>query len=167
MNILERLPVPVATYTLKMPDGREEYVNPYQIVVWISLSGKDELELDPDRPCFPAVLDTGLSHNFAIRQEHIDAWTGLTLVPSGSSASIGRNILFPKSAHVWIHCNEPGFATKSNLPPVRLRVPEGIIVYPNHIPNPVRIPTLGLRALVRNDLTLIIDGKQRQVALSN
>jgi len=165
MNILERLPVPVATYTVKMPDGREENVNPYQVVVWISLSGKDELELDPDRPCFPAVLDTGLSHNFAIRQEHLDVWTGLTLAPSGSSTSIGGKILFPKSAHVWIHCNEPGLATKSNLPPVRLRAPEGIIVYPNHLPNPLRIPTLGLRALVRNDLTLIIDGKQREVTL--
>jgi hypothetical protein len=166
MNILERLPVPLETASVKMPDGSEESVNPYQIVVWISLSGKDELELDPDRPFFPAVLDTGLSHNFAIRQEHVDARTGLNLVPSGSSASIGGMVLFPKSAHVWIHRNEPGLATKSSLHPVRLRAPEGIIVYPNLFPNPSRIPTLGLRALVRNELSLIIDGKQREVTLS-
>ena len=47
----------------------------------------------------------------------------------------------------------------------RLCAPEGIIVYPNLFPNPSRIPTLGLRALVRNELSLIIDGKQREVTL--
>jgi hypothetical protein len=80
--------------------------------------------------------------------------------------SPGGKILFPKSAHAWIHCNEPGHATRSNVLPVRLRAPEGIIVYPTHIPNPLRIPTLGLRLLVRNDLKLIIDGRQREVMLT-
>jgi hypothetical protein len=44
-------------------------------------------------------------------------------------------------------------------------MPEGIVVYPEDVPNPARLPILGLRALVRSDLKLIIDGKRRAVAL--
>jgi len=32
-------------------------------------------------------------------------------------------------------------------------------------PNPARLPILGLRALVRSNLKLIIDGKRREVTL--
>jgi len=42
---------------------------------------------------------------------------------------------------------------------------EGLIVYPDNAPNPARLPILGLRALVRNHLKLIIDGKRREVTL--
>jgi hypothetical protein len=47
----------------------------------------------------------------------------------------------------------------------RLEMHEGLIVYPEDAPNPARLPILGLRALVRNRLTLVIDGKRREVTL--
>jgi hypothetical protein len=51
-------------------------------------------------------------------------------------------------------------------PPFRLRLKEGIGVYPDD-DNPARLPILGLRALVRNDLTLTIDGRRREVTLKS
>jgi hypothetical protein len=61
--------------------------------------------------------------------------------------------------------NERGTNTPLDLPPIRLRTPEGIAIFPDDAPNPARLPILGLRALVRSDLTLIMDGKPREVAL--
>ena len=61
--------------------------------------------------------------------------------------------------------NEPGRTRPSGRPPIRLGMPEGIAVFPEDLPNPARLPILGLRALVRSDLTLIMDGKRREVTL--
>jgi hypothetical protein len=61
--------------------------------------------------------------------------------------------------------NEPGTNTPSDLPLIRLRTPEGIAILPDDAPNPARLPILGLGALVRSDLTLIMDGKRRAVTL--
>jgi hypothetical protein len=38
-------------------------------------------------------------------------------------------------------------------------------VFPEDLPNPARLPILGLRALVNSELRLIIDGKRREVTL--
>jgi hypothetical protein len=43
---------------------------------------------------------------------------------------------------------------------------EGIAVYPPDVANPARLPILGLRDLVRNGLTLLIDGKTREVTIA-
>lgn len=40
------------------------------------------------------------------------------------------------------------------------------MVYPTGMPNPARIPTLGLRPIIRNGLLLTIDGSQKQVTIS-
>jgi hypothetical protein len=175
MNILERLPVPEQDddivgrdgCPLLGPDGCPVVVRKYQIIVWVSLSAKDALSWDPDRNEFPVVLDTGLNHNFAITQDHWDFWSGLTPVPSGAEIEIDERPLFPKAAQVWIHRNEPGTDSLSGEEPVRLRLPEGVIVYPTGMKNPARLPTLGLRALVRNRLTLVVDGQDKAVTLSS
>ena len=52
---------------------------PYQIVVMVSIAANRVIEFPSDAPRFPAVLDTGNNHNFAIRQEHFARWTVLTL----------------------------------------------------------------------------------------
>jgi hypothetical protein len=174
MNILERLPVPDREAEIAGPDGRP-FVGPdgsvlvvkqYQVVAGASLSAKDDLKYEPRFGRFPVVIDIGLNHNFAITQEQWDFWTGLTPVPAGSSIEIGGRLLFPKAAQLWIHPNEPGRETTSGQDAIRLRVPEGVIVYPTGMPNPARLPALGLRALIRNGLKLIIDGQQRDVTLS-
>ena len=47
-------------------------IRSYQIVAWVSLSAHGALS----QP-FPAILDTGHSHNFSINEEHLELWTGL------------------------------------------------------------------------------------------
>ena len=39
-----------------------------------------------------------------------------------------------------------------------LAIPDGIAVYPANVPFAPRLPTLGLRALVRNRIRVLIDG---------
>jgi hypothetical protein len=69
------------------------------------------------------------------------------------------------AAYVCVHRNEPGTNSPSNFQPIRLRTPEGIAIVPENTPNPARLPILGLRALVRSNLTLIMNGKRREVTL--
>ena len=58
--------------------GRERVtIKPYQIVVWVSLAARDPAILEPTTPRFPAVLDIGLSYNFAIGEELLRRWAGL------------------------------------------------------------------------------------------
>src|SRR5207244_5048738 len=49
-------------------------LKPYQIIVWVSLTARDLLELPPHAPRFPAILDTGHNHNFSIRERHLRQW---------------------------------------------------------------------------------------------
>ena len=44
--------------------GRDYPVLSYQIVLWVSVSHKGLDTLDASTPRFPAVLDTGFTHNF-------------------------------------------------------------------------------------------------------
>jgi hypothetical protein len=143
------------------PDGVAS-VKPFQIVVTVSLSIGDFLE--PGARRFPAILDTGLNHNFAIRREHLDRWTTLSL-PMLRQVTIQNRDIPLAAAHVWLHRNRPGTSSIADLEPIRLRTPEGIAVFPANVSNPARLPILGLRALVRNHLKLIIDGNRRQVTL--
>jgi hypothetical protein len=86
-------------------------------------------------------------------------------LPTRKPVTIRQQEIPLAAAHVWVYRNEPGTNTPSNLPPIRLRTPEGIAVFPENASNPARLPILGLRALVRSDLTLIMDGKRRKVTL--
>jgi hypothetical protein len=161
MKLIDRQPVREQSSDVWMPDGIA-LVKPFQIVVMVSLSIGDVLESGGRR--FPAILDTGLNHNFAIRREHLERWAALRLAER-KSVSIGNQNVPLAAAHVWVYRNEPGTNTTSDLQPFRLRTPEGIAVFPERTPNPARLPILGLRALVRSDLKLIIDGKRREVTL--
>jgi hypothetical protein len=53
----------------------------------------------------------------------------------------------------------------SGAPPYRLAVPEGIVVSPPTSTYP-RLPLVGLRAVVRNELDLRVKGKDGMVSLS-
>jgi hypothetical protein len=103
------------------------------------------------------VLDTGNNHNFAIRQEHFARWTGLTL-PKRGLVNVGGRTIPLYAANVWIHPDSGD--------PFRLRMEEGIAVYPPDVANPARLPILGLRGLVRNGLMIAIDGKKSEVTIS-
>jgi hypothetical protein len=163
MKILDRLPFAKEESRVPTPDG-VAVVKPYQIVVWVSLAAHEVLELYPSTPRFPAILDTGNNHNFAIRREQFDQWTGLTL-PRRGQVAINDRIVPLLAAHLWVHPNISGIAEPAEREPFRLHLPEGIAVYPSDVPNPARLPLLGLRAIVRNHLTLTIHGRSRYVSL--
>ena len=149
-------PIPETAGRVVTPDGTAE-VMPYQVVVMVSIAAKRVIELPADASRFPAILDTGNNHNFAIRRQQFDRWTGLTL-PKRGLVNVGGSTIPLYAANVWIH-PEQGNA-------FRLRMEEGIVVYPSDLPNPARLPILGLRGLVRNGLRLVIDGKTKEVTVS-
>ncbi len=163
MRILDRLPFSEEPTEVWTPDGIAE-VKPYQIVVWVSLAARRVIHSPSGLPRFPAVLDTGTNHNFVIRQEHLERWAKLPLSDRGRVRAGGRPVPL-MAGQVWIHPNQAGSATPSDRHPVRLKVTEGIVVFPEDVANPARLPVLGLRAIVRNELSLIIDGKHRAVTL--
>jgi len=124
----------------------------------VSLSVQNHLE--SGAPRFPAVLDTGNNHNFALQHDHLERWAGLSLsvMSQVGEVYLGRQTIPRFAGSVWLHPNQPGqrdvFASR---PPVRLRLPEGMVVYPRGVPTVARLPILGLRALVRNKLHFGVD----------
>src|SRR5262249_45026117 len=133
-------------------------------LTWVSVAARKHGEMPAGLPRFPAILDTGMNHNFSIRREHYENWTRLVLRQRGRVRIGGEEVpLFPGS--VWIHPNPSGTTQPSDAPAFRLDPPEGILVHPKGVPNPARLPILGLRALVRSGLMLIIDGERREVTL--
>jgi hypothetical protein len=161
VKLIDRQPLTEQSAEVWTPDGIAQ-VKPFQIVVTVSLSVGDSLE--PGSRRFPAIVDTGLNHNFAIRRVHLERWS-TEQPPIHKLATIQERKIPLAAANVWLYRNRPGTTAAADLPPIRLRTPEGIIVYPEDVGNPARLPILGLRALVRSDLKLVIDGKRRAVTL--
>jgi hypothetical protein len=164
MKILDRLPFSESRSEVWTPD-RLATVKPYQIIVTVTLAVRELTEPNPGLPRFPAILDTGTNHNFAIRAEQLRSWARITALESRHYITIqGRRVPLI-NAGLWLFCNEPCRVAVSGRSPIRLAMTGGIAVFPEDLPNPARLPILGLRALVQNNLTLIMDGKRREVTL--
>ncbi len=166
MKILDRMPyltVPSAV-TVR---GEAVRVKPYQLVVWVSVGARDASEWDARTPRFPAILDTGNNHNFAIGRGQLQRWTGLHPESLEASRAIwegGKRVPL-HAANVWLHRNRP--KSREMHPykyPYRLRIKDGIAIYPDE--SAFRLPILGLRALTANELRTVIDGKRRQTTVS-
>jgi hypothetical protein len=165
MRILDRLPISEAAWFVQSPDGAED-VKPYQIVLLVSIADRRVDVLPDGAPRFPAILDTGNNHNFAMHQAHLERWAPMIL-PVAGRVEIGTSTIPLLAANVWIHPNRPGTIDPTGQPPLRLELQRGIIVYPPDVPNPVRLPILGLRGLIRNRLRLTIDGDGRHLTLES
>jgi hypothetical protein len=111
----------------------------FQIAVPVRLSFQGILS-----PEFPAILDTGLSHNFSMREEHLQQWLQLPAKRIGVVFINGHPV--------------PTVQADLMLEGKTLLLREGVVVYPPKSPFAPRLPTLGLRALVRNKVRLVIDG---------
>ena len=164
-RILDRMPFPnqpgeVAVRGTRVP------VRADQLIVWISLGLP---RIDAQRPAavpFPAILDTGHSHSFAISERHLLEWAGLRteiLAPRGAVRDRGRKLLL-WNASLWAHANKPRSREQlADRPAQLLEASAGIAVYPGgDFP---RLPILGLRAIAENNLLLKIDGPKRQATL--
>ena len=64
----------------------------------------------------------------------------------------------------WLHRNDSGLTSISSDEPFLFELPGGIAVYPVGMKYP-RLPLLGLRAILSNNLYLTVDGGQAAVTL--
>jgi hypothetical protein len=165
MRILEQLPISEVGWVVPTPDGVEE-AKPFQIILLVSIADQSIIDLPADAPRFPAILDTGLNHNFAMRREQFDRWAPIG-VPQVGRVEVQRFSVPLLAANVWIHPNRAGTIEPSGQPLFCLELKGGIAVYPPNVPNPARLPTLGLRGLIRNNLRLTIDGEGRHLTLES
>lgn len=123
-------------------------VKAYQIIVWVGVTLESFPELGPTSPRFPAILDTGNNHNFAITEQQLNAWAGLlvdSLSPTARIREQGEKIQLRRAA-LWLHTGDA---------PFRMNVADGIAVYDGNWP---RLPILGLRALTNSKLQTFIYG---------
>jgi hypothetical protein len=79
----------------------------------------------------------------------------------------GRRTLSRRLAHVRIHRNRSGSQGLRDGEPFRLALEEGIAIYPRDESDHPRLPLLGLRAIIKYNLKLVIDGKRRYVSLNS
>jgi hypothetical protein len=130
-------------------------VKAFQIILWLSVSSQRSDDWDPRTPRFPAILDVGNNHNFAISDEHLIKWAGIQSASMHALKKIReKGTTIPlRSAALWLHANDAVF---------RLNVDEGIAVYPTDGP---RLPILGLRAITNTKLRALIHGDQKRVIL--
>jgi hypothetical protein len=130
-------------------------VRPYQIIVWVSVSGTAFTTWDSRTPRLPAILDIGNNHNFALTEEHLSKWAGISrlgLKQLGRISESGH--LVPLcSAGLWLHTDSG---------PFQLQADSGIAIFDGDWP---RLPILGLRALTNSKLQTFIYGDTRRVLI--
>jgi hypothetical protein len=154
MRILDRLPI-YEDPTLIDVQREVLQVCRNQILVWVSLR-------ETMRP-FPAILDTGHSHNFSMAKRHLDRWCGVELKRVGEM-KIGMERVPQDGTEFFIHGNVRGSRRLSGRK-YPLEMDQGIGVVPDDSPLAPRLPLMGLRGIIRNDLRLTIDGKRGEVTL--
>ena len=154
MKILDRLPIYEGPAIIPVGDEMIQ-VWQNQAIVWLSLQ-------DALRP-FPAILDTGHSHDLSISRRHLERWTGANL-PQIGWTRIGMEKVPQYGTKVFLHRNAPGTRQRSGQTHP-LQMDQGIAVVPDESRAAPRLPLLGMRALIGNRLRLIINGERRQVTL--
>lgn len=105
-KILYRLPIPTKD-DVAVVCGEVVRIKAFEIVAWVSVSAKRVVEWDPGMVRFPAILDTGHTHNFSIREEHLIRWAGLHAEMRrflGTIRQAGQHVTF-LAANVWVHRN--------------------------------------------------------------
>jgi len=166
MKILDRLPVNDEHYRLNV-HGELLRIRSFQIIVQVSIS--DVSTWNTRTPSIPALLDTGLNHNFSIQERHLTRWAGIhsQSLPLKGVVRDGQRAPSLRFANVWIHRNRTGMRDLREGEPFLLTTEEGIMIYPDDGSNYPRLPLLGLRAIIKNKLKLVIDGKRQHTSLAS
>ena len=153
MKVLDRLPISDEPATI-IVGGEAVTIKRFQIFAWVSLQASAP---------FPAILDTGHSHNFSITESQLVHWAGLR--PSqfkliGTTRLKGER-LWQLQGELRVHRNRSGTRelAEGSLP---LTLTEGFTLAAE---GSSRLPLIGLRAIVSNRLVLRIDGRRRLVTL--
>ncbi len=148
------------TRTSVIVQGHEVPIKADQIIVWVSLAEGGKAHLDRGCPHFPAILDTGHTHNFSIQEQQLVQWAGLDqrVLTKLGEIRIGADRLPLLEADVWLHANVPGKReVAAGRAPFCLELDAGVAVYPRTVATAPRLPLLGLRALRLAGFRLNID----------
>lgn len=154
--------------TATLVDGTSIVVARRQIIVWVSISPLGCDECPPEARRFPAVLDTGFNHGLLLQQTHFQLWTGYGLTRSGFRA-VGRLDVYGSQAtlyeaDLWLHPNLRGRRDElARRPASRLSLELGVAVSP--VADKPRLPLLGMLAIRRNGLKLLIDGVRQRITM--
>ena len=153
MKILDRLPI-FDEPALIHVHGDVYQVWKNQAIIWVSFAET----LVP----FPAILDTGHSHNLSIARRHMELWGGSDAKQIGHAQIAGH--LVPRYASdLFVHRNLSGTRQLSGMH--RLKMDGGFAVVPDELPIAPRLPLLGIQTIRANKLRLLIDGNRWQVTL--
>jgi hypothetical protein len=152
--ILDRLPIADRPHLITVQgDLVDVYRN--QAIVWLSI-GESARH-------FPAILDTGHSHNLSIASDQLGRWCGVTLEKIGE-LEIASTAVPQFRADMRLHGNFRG-RTELSGKTYPLDMPQGISVFDQGSLDAPRLPLLGLRTIIANQLRLVIDGKRREITL--
>lgn len=130
-------------------------VKAYQIIVWVSVSSATVVSFPPSTPRFPAILDTGTTHNFAITRAQFLRWAGFDPenLQKVGTIRIERRRAPLYHARLWLHADDEAFD---------LSMSDGIAILDGDWP---RLPILGLRALTNSKLQTFIYGDTKEVVI--
>ena len=152
----------------------------YEPVVWVSVTRPEVIALPPDAPRFLAIVDSGNTVAFNIREDHLLAWTGLKAVdlPPAATAKVtdasGKSAHFKRrQAKIWLHPYPEG----TGLGTLDLQIAGGILVYEplqtgqpaaaNLQPVGPHLPLIGARAFFPLKLEVLIDYKNLRVTIGD
>ena len=144
-------------------------IKPHQVIVWVSVALREMINWDGRSPRFPAILDTGHSHNFSIQEDHLNRWAGIQRdsLPWIATMREAERRVPLHAASLWLHPNKPREREPMlDRDPIRLETPGGIAVYPVlRPPSGPRLPLLGMRAITADRLILTFDGEGREISV--
>ncbi|HZZ80659.1 MAG TPA: hypothetical protein VFE62_19305 [Gemmataceae bacterium] len=127
-------------------------VKAYQIVLWMSISGPATTSLSVKVLKFPAILDTGTTHNFFLTVDQLQRWARIPV--SGLKQKGNIRLQGTKAplfdATLWLRGEEEEYWLTTN---------DGIAVFEGDWP---RLPILGLRALTNSELQVLIYGNTKR-----
>ena len=174
--VLHRFPLSVQPRKVYFREY-ELSIRPNQLAVWVSLSMNSE---EPGRHVFPALIDTGFGHTFALHAEQLRVW--FQLFPEYHSRPIrfnGVDYSRAPTVSLWLFRRWSHSANEIAMePPILLSTQGlGIVVNPHNgeptdeLRNPIvrrrfpRIPLLGMETLRQNRLRLFVDAWRSRFSL--
>lgn len=168
-TILRRLPFYPDKTTLRIPDGPAIEVNGDQIVVWLSIAPVGETAPPASARRIPPLLDLGFNGSFLLREDHLNEWLKLKLDEKKfrllRTVKVDGEIVPTFEAEAWLHANVAGFRDQMDASlPARIELIGGMMVCPT-LMSRFHLPLLGLSALRRNRLRLLVNGEKRYVTL--
>jgi hypothetical protein len=168
-TIPRRLPFYDAPTSLRIPGGPAVAIKDHQIIVWVSVTPASDPQGGAAPMRLPPVVDLGFNGYFLMREDHVRHWARIDLeeinYPLVGTKQIQGEGVPMFDADLWVYPNLPCFRDQcSDQPPLRLVLEPGIAVCPMHMTR-YRLPLIGLAALCKNRLRLLVNGQKKRVSL--